>query len=36
MKIILTDRKINVSNIFNENRLGLIDSIETGKSRHLV
>ena len=26
------DRKINVSNIFNENRLGLTDSIETGKS----
>ena len=27
-----TDRKINVSNIFNANRLGLSDSIETGKS----
>ncbi len=26
------DRKINVSNIFNENRLGLTDSLETGKS----
>ena len=26
------DRKINVSNIFNTNRLGLSDSIETGKS----
>ena len=27
-----TDRKINVSNIFNTNRLGLSDSLETGKS----
>ncbi len=26
------DRKINVSNIFNENRLGITDSLETGKS----
>ncbi len=27
-----TDRKINILNIFNTNRLGLTDSIETGKS----